>query len=78
MTNSNFWIAGNDLATQGRFHWFTSGEIFRYTNWAAGEPSNYNGSEHCVELHDVKQQKWNDRICTYLNYYICEKTYECS
>lgn len=79
MADTNIWIAGNDLATEGRFNWFTSGEILRYTNWEAREPNNaHNGTEHCVEIRGTYKQMWNNRMCTELNYYLCEKSSECS
>lgn len=77
MAGANIWIAGNDLATEGRYNWFTSGEIFQYTNWGPNEPNN-NGNESCVEINGFRGKKWNDRICTHLNFYLCEKSFECS
>jgi hypothetical protein len=51
------WIGLNDLAVEGTFEW-TSGEPLGFTNWSGGEPNNFGGAEHYVEMFGNGQ--WND------------------
>ena len=39
----------------------------------SGEPNNYNGAEHCVEVY-ASSGFWNDDSCDEKNGYICKKT----
>lgn len=55
---SSAWIGCSDLASEGNFQW-VNGDPLTYTNWYAGQPNNYNNSQHCVELLDDGQ--WNDQ-----------------
>lgn len=57
--------------TNGSFHWL-DGSWPRYKNWNWGEPNNYNGDEHCVEIY-VKNGKWNDIPCFLYRPFVCEK-----
>lgn len=57
--------------TNGSFHWL-DGSWPQYKNWNWGEPNNYNGDEHCVEVY-VKNGKWNDVPCLLYRPFVCEK-----
>ncbi|XP_039450199.1 pulmonary surfactant-associated protein D-like [Culex pipiens pallens] len=74
-TKGAWWIAGTDLGKEGDFVWITTqsrmGFRTGYTNWAAGEPNNEFGNEHCVEVYSYGE--WNDKNCDVLRNYICEK-----
>jgi flagellin len=54
----NLWIGATDGNEEGVWEWVTS-ESWNYTNWASGEPNNYNKLEHYAhkKANDVK---WND------------------
>jgi len=42
------WIGINDIASEGNFEW-TSGDPVTYTNWAPGEPNDFNiGEDYAV------------------------------
>eukprot|EP01084_Bolivina_argentea_P300661 518500_1 len=59
------WIGLNDVSTENVYVW-NNGEIQAdYTNWADGQPDNYQGEEHCVELNDEYfDGKWGDASCS--------------
>ncbi|XP_048752443.2 perlucin-like [Ostrea edulis] len=74
----NFWLDGTDVNQEGHFIWHSAKHPISYKNWNVNEPSG--GSEDCIEMLvkefvDPRQiGKWNDKICSYLNHYICEKS----
>lgn len=57
------WIGGyqtsTDVEPNGNWAWIT-GEEWSYTNWARGEPSNRNGSEHFLQFYGGRGGEWND------------------
>ena len=55
----------------GSFHW-TDGSKPGYKNWNYGEPNNFNGREHCVEIY-VINGKWNDIPCFVKRPFVCER-----
>ena len=63
------WVGGHDTNNEGQFEW-VDGSPFSYTNWYAGQPNNYNGSQDFVEL--LKSGEWNDQYGTVALEYICE------
>lgn len=68
-----FWISANDLESEGRFKWLSNGLPMIYTSWSAGQPDNFKGKEHCVELWRKKDQfLMNDRNCYKVSHFICE------
>jgi len=64
------WIGLNDIQNEGHFEW-TSGEPLTYTNWYVGQPNNYNGTQHCVEI--LNNGSWNDQYGSYQLEFIMEK-----
>jgi len=77
-----FWTAGQriDPSTASTFVWrLTSTDtysdtvsVMRYTNWSAGEPSDKDHQEACVELISGRSYGWNDRPCSELECFVCE------
>jgi hypothetical protein len=55
------WIGFNDYQNQGQFKW-VSGEPVTYTNWAPGEPNNFDGEERFVAVfpESAGAGGWND------------------
>lgn len=45
----------------------------RYYNWAANEPNNWGGAEHCAQMAGWSNGQWNDNSCnaSWL-YYACQ------
>ncbi|XP_060556685.1 neurocan core protein-like isoform X2 [Ruditapes philippinarum] len=72
-----FWIGLNDRVTESDFVWVSSGSKASsvYTHWFRGEPNNVNGTEDCVEIYTTGD--WNDRDCSEVSHYICEKASMC-
>ena len=57
------WIIGvNDKMKENVWRYDSGGTIPFNLPWSSGSPSNSNGNEDCVEVHDDK--KWNDIPCT--------------
>jgi hypothetical protein len=63
----NIWLgATNDKTDTGAYQWIT-GEVWSFTNWGPGEPSNWEavpgGSEKYLQFFNAQQEpsgKWND------------------
>ena len=61
------WLGGtqapNSKEPDGGWSWVT-GEPWKYTNWANGEPNNAGGSEDTLEFYnmDADGACWNDRM----------------
>jgi lectin-like protein len=60
------------------FEW-VDGSPPSFTKWAASEPSNNDGAEHCVELmkndpDPARDFKWNDIPCSAIKAFVCETT----
>ncbi|XP_050795449.1 macrophage mannose receptor 1-like [Gopherus flavomarginatus] len=69
--NQKFWIGLYYLNPDDGFAWSDRSPMI-YTNWAYGEPNNYQGMELCVELGGDSSMLWNDRHCDYAYDWICE------
>lgn len=68
---TNFWLGASDLGHNGRYVWSSNGKsIDRFTNWRSGEPNNWCGHEHCLEL--LADGQWNDMNCNEKRQFICE------
>ncbi|XP_061196404.1 perlucin-like [Saccostrea echinata] len=74
----NFWLDGTDAQHEGYFLWSSTRQPISYKNWNVHEPSG--GNENCIEML-VKEYanldtigKWNDKICSYLNHFVCERS----
>jgi pulmonary surfactant-associated protein D len=63
----------NDRAEEGVFVWVSSEKTASdvYMNWDEDEPSVPGDNEDCVEI--FSWGKWNDRDCSTVLDYICEK-----
>lgn len=74
LRSGSAWIGLN--LQQGSFRW-TDNTDLRYKNWNVGEPNNFKGYEHCVEIF-VNNGKWNDIPCWLKRPFVCEKGMYCS
>ena len=83
-----YYIGLNDVAKEGEWRWSTGksrdGPLATFTNWAPGEPNNYNtadGKENCAVLNvsgtlggNNYSGKWNDVPCDYKQRFICQQS----
>ncbi|XP_056001779.1 neurocan core protein-like [Ostrea edulis] len=71
------WTGGNDVDIEGQYRWSYSNAIFTFHFWQRGEPSvgypKQAEERDCIDL--LRNGKWNDRRCSYLNLFICEMSY---
>ncbi len=56
-TNQSFWIALNDVATEGNWRW-TNNSTVSYLNWDTNEPNSNGGNEDYAQMR--ANGKWND------------------
>ncbi|XP_071822362.1 uncharacterized protein [Apostichopus japonicus] len=68
----DWWIGMTDRASEGNFYWTDCSMLSNYaeSRWAAGQPSDVDGSDNCVQLSD--NGNYNDRDCESSFPYICE------
>ncbi|KAM4563493.1 galactose-specific lectin nattectin-like [Odontesthes bonariensis] len=66
------YVGGFDAVAEKRWMW-SDGSHFNYRRWHQGEPSNFRGTEHCLEINFRGGTYWNDEICTDRNPFICGK-----
>merc|ERR1712130_125916 len=69
-THYGFWIGLSDIFHDGTWVWDNLGKPLNFSNWASGEPNNYNGVQHCVAMKvwgsaddDTNDGKWDDISC---------------
>merc|ERR1719295_70918 len=65
-----FWIGLTEIFHDGTWVWDNLGKPLDFSNWASGEPNNYNGAQHCVAMkvwgsvYDGENDfKWDDISC---------------
>ncbi|XP_051745521.1 galactose-specific lectin nattectin-like isoform X2 [Ctenopharyngodon idella] len=65
------WIGGSDAAEEGVWLW-SDGTKMIYQIWSPGNPSNYLGKEHCLEMN-YGNGNWNDGNCSVKKPFVCAK-----
>lgn len=70
VTPNIYWIGGTDVVEFRIFRWVHNEASLTYTNWQTGEPNNFGGLEHCLQMSNG--HTWNDNRCDRLNNFICE------
>ena len=69
------WIGLSDAQKNGRWFW-SDGSKISFTDWAAGQPDNHGGLEHCGEIN-FAAKKWNDWPCSLMCSFICKSRPVC-
>ncbi|KAH8351465.1 hypothetical protein KR059_003084, partial [Drosophila kikkawai] len=67
--DSHYWLDLNDLSEEGKFVSSTSGKPAAFLNWRKGQPDNYKGNQHCVQL--INRYIY-DSSCNEKQRFICE------
>ena len=57
--DEGFWIGINDAESEGNFEW-VSGDPVTYTNWAPGEPNNYQQNQDYGRINFGATRQWDD------------------
>lgn len=69
------WLGLSDLHKEGRWMW-SDGCAVKFVFWYAGEPTNYQGQEHCVHTN-YRELKWNDVRCSSTYSSVCATRTAC-
>ena len=68
------WCGANDIDNEGVFIWEHSGSPVTYTNWDSANPDNPTVPSKPIDCVDLFYNgEWNDRPCTILAAFVCEK-----
>ncbi|XP_028973548.2 ladderlectin isoform X3 [Esox lucius] len=64
------WVGATDAIQEGL--WLLSdGSRLNYHNWSEGQPSNYKGQEHCMEMNYGADRGQNDAPCWHAFPFLC-------
>nr|XP_022328732.1 perlucin-like protein [Crassostrea virginica] len=70
---NNTWLGATDWLEEGTWLWEPHGVRLNYTNFAPGQPNNYN-TQNCLLMDALHNYQWNDLECVALTrHYICER-----
>jgi hypothetical protein len=79
------WIGASDSGTEGSWLWSNNSAQFwsgksngstvggLYQNWASGQPDDSGGTQDCASKRLAGASAWDDRTCSTLLDYICER-----
>ncbi|XP_059205973.1 lactose-binding lectin l-2-like [Centropristis striata] len=70
------WIGLSDTQKEGGWMW-SDGSAVKYFLWDAGQPSNYEGREHCVHKNFGAYLRWNDLQCSNALPFVCAADRAC-
>ncbi|XP_041654457.1 galactose-specific lectin nattectin-like [Cheilinus undulatus] len=66
----NIWLGGYDAVKEGVWLW-SDGSHFDFKFWSKGQPSNYRGMEHCMEMNFLERVNTNDNTCNGKKSFFC-------
>ena len=73
ISGKGVWIGIDDKSHEGYYRYSSDASSVGYTNWASGQPNNYNDQD-CVLLWTEKDFKWGDEHCSSIQAsFICEQ-----
>ncbi|XP_074518387.1 galactose-specific lectin nattectin-like [Halichoeres trimaculatus] len=67
------WIGGSDSHYEGLWLWSDSSR-FAFTYWCRGEPNNYWGNQHCIQMNYGGGKCWDDLSCYDHRPYVCARS----
>ena len=53
----------SDREEEGNFRWLSDMSEPTYSNWQKNEPNNKGGSQHCGQLWQKHEHRWDDERC---------------
>ena len=59
---NNTWLGATDWLEEGTWLWEPDGVRLNYTNFAPGQPNNYN-TQNCLLMDALHNYQWNDLEC---------------
>ncbi|XP_061587686.1 ladderlectin-like [Cololabis saira] len=59
---STTWIGGSDAQQEKLWLW-SDGSSFDYSYWCRGEPNNFHGKQHCLQINYSVKKCWDDVHC---------------
>jgi len=77
--SKDYWIGLTDADVENDWKWCDGRKLTMYTNWAPGQPNNYNNNQDCVAIRKGRffdtdyDGEWHDDACTDKKGFICEK-----
>ncbi|XP_078697449.1 uncharacterized protein LOC144925346 [Branchiostoma floridae x Branchiostoma belcheri] len=76
-----FWFGLHDRCEEGKFEWMDGSPLGSYSSWGPGQPDDYEaeGRADCViySAYLAWKDKWSDRNCDQLMYFICQTAPGC-
>ncbi|XP_053199781.1 ladderlectin-like [Scomber japonicus] len=67
---THVWIGGHDAAQERTWLW-SDGTRFKYRQWCCGEPNNYLGKQHCLQMNYTACRCWDDDYCWRRKPFVC-------
>lgn len=65
------WLGLTDYVSEGDWSTWADGSAVTYTNWAPGEPNNFDNDEDCAEIGYYTDGRWNDNGCSGQHPFMC-------
>ncbi|KAI8041855.1 accessory gland protein Acp29AB-like [Drosophila gunungcola] len=65
----SYWLGLSDEAKEGEFISMASGRPAPFLKWKVGQPNNFQGRDHCVDIYNGEMY---DTDCNDPEYFICE------
>ena len=69
----SYWLGARDDVIEGTWQWSSTDNIIKYLPWAPGEPNSDGADADCLEMLYYVNWNWNDRPCTHVTNFICER-----
>ncbi|XP_051256194.1 ladderlectin isoform X2 [Dicentrarchus labrax] len=66
------WLGGSDAQEERLWLW-SDGSPFSYLNWCNGQPDNYRGQQHCLQMNFGADKCWDDVGCGVPRPFVCAK-----
>ncbi|XP_027866888.1 galactose-specific lectin nattectin-like isoform X2 [Xiphophorus couchianus] len=68
--NTQTWVGAHDSVQEGIWMW-SDGSKFLFDQWSYGQPNNFGGVEHCMDINLNGRDYVNDDVCSKELPFIC-------